>query len=400
MNPTHPARIHTMADGTKTQTAPLPPLPVRRPARTNHTAGLFHAMMLPGMVITSEGIILDVNTAALKLLNQPAVRVIGQPLSRIMNTDSEAIQACCAGKVASFELTLDNMRGIYTIQLNFNRIEGGDGGLTYLVYLQDISERKRTEQAREDLIMQLEAYASTIAHDLKAPLATLMGFASLLEISGGSLREDQKHYAHLISKVSSKMSTLVDDLLLFASLQNLSHIPLTALDMNTLIDDVRERLQSLVDYHHATLRVAPDLPSAQGYAPWVEVVLANYISNAIKYGGVYTGAQPQVAISGDVAGEQVYYWVHDNGAGLSVEQRDMLFKQSARFDPNRRGHGLGLLIVQRIVERLGGTVGVSSEPRTGTTFWFTLPLVPQADDTATATVTKIDTVMEIPALKA
>jgi signal transduction histidine kinase len=356
-------------------------------------------MTLPGIVITDEGVILDANTAALQLLNQPAVRVIGQPLSRIMNAALEDINDCCAGKRSSLELTLDNMRGIYTLQLNFNRITSPEGGLTHLVSIQDVSERKSEEQAREDLIMQLEAYASTIAHDLKAPLATLMGFASLLEVSGGSLREDQKHYAHLISKMSSKMSTLVDDLLLFASLQNLSHIPLTMLDINDLIADVQERLQSVIDYHQAVVKVAADLPSARGYAPWVEVVFANYISNAIKYGGAYTGSKAQIAISGDVIDGKVYYWVHDNGAGLSAEQREMLFKQSARFDPSKRGHGLGLLIVQRIVERLGGTVGVSSEPGTGSTFWFTLPVVQQPTETATAAATNIDTVMEMPVVK-
>jgi signal transduction histidine kinase len=120
-----------------------------------------------------------------------------------------------------------------------------------------------------------------------------------------------------------------------------------------------------------------------GYAPWVEEVWVNYLSNAIKYGG----KPPQVELSatlfstscasgGEMRENMVYFWVRDNGDGLTPDDQARLFTPFTRLDQIRaRGHGLGLSIVRRIVEKLGGQVGVQStgEPGQGSTFFFTLP---------------------------
>src|SRR5206468_1582865 len=113
-------------------------------------------------------------------------------------------------------------------------------------------------------------------------------------------------------------------------------------------------------------------PTASGYAPWVEEVWTNYISNAIKYGG----NPPRVELGADVDPDHmIRFWVRDNGAGLAPEQQSQLFKMYSRLGETRiQGHGLGLSIVQRIVEKLGGQVGVESIPGQGSTFSFTLPL--------------------------
>jgi signal transduction histidine kinase len=111
---------------------------------------------------------------------------------------------------------------------------------------------------------------------------------------------------------------------------------------------------------------------ALGYAPWLEEVWANYISNAIKYGG----QPPLVELGADsLPSSQVRFWVRDNGPGLKPEEQERLFTPFTRLDQARaRGHGLGLSIVRRIVEKLNGSVGVESQtiPGKGCTFWFTL----------------------------
>jgi signal transduction histidine kinase len=134
------------------------------------------------------------------------------------------------------------------------------------------------------------------------------------------------------------------------------------------------RVQGMVLEYEAQIEVQPNLPSVFGYAPWIEEVLANYVSNAIKYGG----APPRVTIGATVRERGVNFWVRDNGQGLSPDQRDILFKKAARFDSRQRGHGLGLMIVQRIMERLGGTAAVESTPGEGSSFSFTLPIDAQA----------------------
>jgi signal transduction histidine kinase len=112
-------------------------------------------------------------------------------------------------------------------------------------------------------------------------------------------------------------------------------------------------------------------PLAVGYAPWIEEVWANYISNAIKYGGrpplIELGAEP-------AENAMVRFWVRDNGQGISPEQQNQLFKPFTRINEVRaQGYGLGLSIVQRIITRLGGTVSIDSTPGQGSTFSFTLP---------------------------
>ena len=121
----------------------------------------------------------------------------------------------------------------------------------------------------------------------------------------------------------------------------------------------------------AQVQVAPEMPPALTHGPWVEEVLVNYVSNAIKYGG----RPPEVAIGATrIAGGRVRYWVRDNGAGLSREEQAQLFQPFRRMAPQRAtGNGLGLSIVRRIAGRLGGRAFVESAPGRGSTFYLELP---------------------------
>jgi len=113
-----------------------------------------------------------------------------------------------------------------------------------------------------------------------------------------------------------------------------------------------------------------------GYAPWLEEVWANYITNALKYGG----SPPEVRLGAwRMNTGAVRFWVQDNGDGVRPEDQTRLFNAFTRLEQARaRGHGLGLSIVKRIIERLNGEVGVASPglPGQGSTFYFTLPVVP------------------------
>jgi len=124
---------------------------------------------------------------------------------------------------------------------------------------------------------------------------------------------------------------------------------------------------------------------ALGYMPWVEEIWVNYLSNAIKYGGrpprLELGADPlpnpPPQAGEGLGGGMIRFWVRDHGAGLTPEDQARLFTPFTRLDQVRvKGHGLGLSIVRRIVEKLGGQVGVESQVGQGSTFSFTLPGAP------------------------
>ena len=174
-----------------------------------------------------------------------------------------------------------------------------------------------------------------------------------------------------IGQSGHKMDSIINELLLLSSVRVMEEIEIQPLNMTYLVAEAQERLTYMTEEHQAEIVLPDRWPVAQGHAPWVEEVWANYLSNAIKYGGrplhIELGATSQ-------QDGFVRFWVRDNGPGLSLEQQARLFAPFERLGQVRaEGHGLGLSIVLRIVEKLGGQVGVESEVGQGSVFFFTLP---------------------------
>jgi PAS domain S-box-containing protein len=244
---------------------------------------------------------------------------------------------------------------------------------TIVVVVRDVSERKQIEQDRERLIADLNAYAHSVAHDLKNPVGVIIGFADMLErdLNTFSPREIGE-LAQAIARSGQKLNGIIDELLLFAQVQN-AEVQAGPLDMATVVAEALFRLSHLKAEYHAEISLPDSWPVASGYAQWVEEVWVNYIGNALKYGG----RPPQVQIGSDLQLDGfLRFWVRDNGDGISPDTCAQLFAPFARFAPTRAaGHGLGLSIAQRVVEKLGGQVGVESEglPGRGSLFFFTLP---------------------------
>jgi two-component system, sensor histidine kinase and response regulator len=224
---------------------------------------------------------------------------------------------------------------------------------------------------RDKLIAELNAFSHTVAHDLQGPLGNLIGFASMLKefIATASLEEIET-YAQTIIRNGRKMSNIINELLLLASVRK-ETVRLTPLDMAAIVTEAQQRLSFMIDEFQAQIITPPAWPLTLGYGPWVEELWANYLSNALKYGG----QPPQIELGFTMLdNEFVRFWVQDNGSGLTPEQQTHLFTPFTRLNQVRaKGHGLGLSIVQRITEKLGGEVGVESQPGHGSRFFFTLP---------------------------
>ncbi len=250
----------------------------------------------------------------------------------------------------------------------------------------DISRQKNTEaklikyaQQLEERNEELDAFSHTVAHDLKSPLGTIQGFANLLDEDFNQLSKDEiKNYLSVIIQSSEKAQQIITSLLLFASLRK-SEVKTEALDMGKIFDEALRHFPEVTEDKKARIIVPDVWPECLGYAPWIEEVWVNYLSNAIKYGGEPThfevGAE---AIPLNGKKKMSRFWVRDFGPGISPENQKLLFNTFERLGQVKKdGYGLGLSIVRRIVEKLGGSVGLESTPGDGSLFYFSLPGKPE-----------------------
>jgi signal transduction histidine kinase len=231
---------------------------------------------------------------------------------------------------------------------------------------------RRSNAELEARNQDLDAFAHTVAHDLKNPMGLIIGFAELLQLGPDDLPENEwQHAAQTIGRSARKINNIIDELLLLAEVRKVD-VRTVPLDMASVVAEARRRLSDMIERHKAEIILPPAWPPALGYAPWIEEVWANYMSNAIKYGG----QPPRVELGATLASPdgRIRFWVCDNGPGIAPEDLAGLFTPFTRLDQVRAGgHGLGLSIVRRIVEKLGGQVGVESRVDQGSVFYFTLP---------------------------
>lgn len=245
----------------------------------------------------------------------------------------------------------------------------------------DITERKQIEEALRQQNEQLQArnreldaYARTVAHDLKNPIGTLTTMSQVLaEVYSTMPPEDLGEYLQSMARSSQKANRIVEGLLLLAGVRQRT-VAIRAINMANIVAETLASMADMIEACQAEIITPSEWPTILGYAPWLEEVWSNYISNGLKYGS----QPPRLELGSEVQADgMARFWVKDNGPGLSTEAQARLFTEFTQLEPDRLdSYGLGLSIVRRIVERLGGQVGVESEgqPGQGSTFSFTLPL--------------------------
>lgn len=246
----------------------------------------------------------------------------------------------------------------------------------------EITERRRAQDVLKQLAADLQhhneelnAFAHTVAHDIKSPVQIAFGFAELLLCDlEPPLDVRGREYAELITRNTKKALAIVDEILLLSTVRH-QHVQIIPLDMHDLLENAIERLEASIRQANGRISITGELPLAVGYPAWVEEVWVNYLDNAIKYGG--NPPTIEIGATAEPSG-RVRFWVRDNGQGLTQDQLAQLFTAFKRFHPSAaEGNGLGLSIVQQIVEKLGGEVGVNSVEGLGSTFFFTLPAYPE-----------------------
>lgn len=233
-----------------------------------------------------------------------------------------------------------------------------------------------TRLEKKELLDELDAFAHTVAHDLKNPLTTMNG---RLEILGMLLETADKatlrHQLEEVTKSSARLVSIIEELLVLSGVRRQA-VQCVPLDMAAIVTESLDRLGGILKAQQASVALPPAWPVAVGYAPWVIHIWVNYISNAAKYGG--TPPRITLGAARGATGAFVRFWVQDEGPGLDEAGRRKMFIPFTRISSvHATGHGLGLSIVRRIVEKLGGNVGVESAPGAGACFWFELPAAPR-----------------------
>jgi signal transduction histidine kinase len=203
----------------------------------------------------------------------------------------------------------------------------------------------------------------------------MIGFSSLVDgyfdrMSGDSVLENVR----ATIEIGHSMTSIIDGLLLLAKMNHAPDFDLEmdSLDMHTIIERVTLNLNNAIRESRAHIYLPENLPTAKGYAGWVEEIWMNYISNAIKYGG----CPPVIRLGADALDNgHVHFWVQDNGQGLSSDEQQQIFRPFVRLRKQEvSGNGLGLVIVKKIVERLDGSISLESEVGKGSQFGFILPM--------------------------
>jgi len=230
---------------------------------------------------------------------------------------------------------------------------------------------ERTAQL-ESANKELEAFSYSVSHDLRAPLRAIDGFSRILmEDYSAKLDEDGNRVLETVRQNAQHMGQLIDDLLAFSRLGRKA-VELSPIDMTDLARSALEDLTASDSASPSHVKIA-SIPPAQGDRVLIRQVFINLLSNATKYSRLKE--QPAVEIGGNTENGNNIYYVKDNGAGFDMKYADKLFGVFQRLHGPEEfeGTGVGLAIVQRIINRHGGKVWAEGKVNEGATFYFTLP---------------------------
>jgi two-component system sensor histidine kinase/response regulator len=286
--------------------------------------------------------------------------------------------------ISGFEPTRETLKQVYALgAVDFVSTSGAPEVLRskVAVFVELYRKSRSLQQAVTKMnqkTQQLECFCYTVAHDLRAPLRAMSGLADVLrEEYGPVLEEKGRDCTDRIKAASTRLDLLIQDLLGYSRIEHLQ-LGSEDIDVKSVIETALKHLQHEIETKAAHVSVREPLPKFRSDRGILEHVFLNLISNALKFSR--NGVPPRIDIYGEKKGGHVKLWVEDNGIGIAPRHHQRIFGMFERLDAgaNNPGTGVGLAIVSKSVERLGGKTGVESELEQGSRFWVELPANPEA----------------------
>ena len=343
-----------------------------------------------------QGIILDINRQACESLGYSREELIGMTAHDFdaglgVSEVDQILARTDAGEMLSFESLHRRKDGsVFPVEVRGRSFWQGEHRLAVSL-ARDITERKQAEEEIRKLNQELEqrvadrtaqleaankeleAFAYSVSHDLRAPLRHIDGFLELLQKRiVTTLDAQSQHYMENISDAAKRMGILIDNLLSFSRMGR-QEMSKAQVDLGSLVQNVIGELKPESDGRNVDWQIA-DLPLVTGDRDMLKVVLANLILNALKFTGPRREAEIEIGCILD-SDTEVTIFVRDNGVGFDMNYADKLFGVFQRLHrvDEFEGTGIGLANVRRIVSRHGGKTWAEGKVDGGATFYFSLP---------------------------
>jgi PAS domain S-box-containing protein len=343
---------------------------------------LVETMTEGAVTFSAEGIIFYCNARFAAMLNMPLEKIIGLPIQHFVLPSQVSAFATLMSKEDR------NRRGEFVLMTSDSAplpvlvsmsVLPEANVATICAVITDLSEQKhaatlenmvveRTAQLREK-IGELEAFSYSISHDMRQPLRTMQGYAHiLLEDYGEKFDHEPKIFLQRIETAAQRLDRLIQDVLTYSRTAREGD-QLSTMNLDEIVRDVVEGYPSL---RNAKIEIDPSMTLVRGYEVALTQSISNLLANAVKF--VPPGRIPEIRIRAEQRDNFIRLWIIDNGIGIAAQDQQRIFEIFSRVHSNEvyEGTGIGLSIVKKSVEKMGGRVGVESELGKGSRFWIEL----------------------------